>query len=104
MVNVEDRSMIKRVLASVKRLSHCNVQVSVVEDGEEGNTEEAARAKAVAHQKQKKVCRRLRHARRIMSKSVGTTGDKEEDGGSDEEGNGAADREEGERMTRIRGL
>ncbi|CAG5186287.1 uncharacterized protein ALTATR162_LOCUS11543 [Alternaria atra] len=93
-VSTEDRSMIKRVLASVKRLSRYNVQVTVVGDGQEGNTVEAARVKMIARQRKKKACRRRYHARRIMSTNVGTAGDEEEDGGSDEEENGVGDGEE----------
>lgn len=92
-VSTEDRSMMKRVLASVKRLSRYNVQVSVVEDGAEGNTADAARVKMMARQRKKKACRRRRHARRIMSTNAGTAGDEEEDGGSDEERNGVGDGE-----------
>jgi hypothetical protein len=86
--------MMKRVLASIKRLSRYNVQVSVVEDGAEGNTVDAARVKMMARQRKKKACRRRRHARRIMSTNAVTAGDEEEDGGSDEEGNGVGDGEE----------
>ena len=87
-VSPEDRSMIKRVLASAKKLSRYDVQVSVSEYGEESFTLEAARVKMMAHQRKKKACRRCRHERRIMSKNAGAAGDKEEGGGSDEDGNG----------------
>jgi hypothetical protein len=80
--------MIKRVLASAKKLSRYDVQVSVSEYGEESFTLEAARVKMMAHQRKKKACRRRRHERRIMSKNAGAAGDKEEGGGSDEDGNG----------------
>ena len=93
-VSTEDRSMIRRVLASVKRLSRYNVQVAVVEDGAEGNTVDAARVKMIARQRKKKACRRRRHARRIMSTKTETAGDEEKDGGSSEEKNGADDGEE----------
>jgi hypothetical protein len=92
-VSPEDRSMIKRVLASAKKLSRYDVQVSVSEDGEESFTLEAARVKMMAHQG-KKVCRRRRHERRIMSKNARAAGDKEEDGGNDEDGNGVGHEEE----------
>lgn len=86
--------MMKRVLARVKRLSRYTVQVSVVENGAEGNIVDAARVKMMAHQSKKKVCRRRRHTRRIMSTNAETAGDEEEDGGSDRKGNGAGDGEE----------
>jgi hypothetical protein len=85
--------MIKRVLASAKKLSRYDVQVSVSEYGEESFTLEAARVKMMAHQG-KKVCRRRRHERRIMSKNARAAGDKEEDGGNDEDGNGVGHEEE----------
>jgi hypothetical protein len=84
-VSTEDRSMLRRVLAGVRRLSRYNVQVSVVEYGAEGNTVDAARVKMLARHRKKKACRRRRHERRIMSKNTEMAGDEEEDGGSDEE-------------------
>ncbi|KAJ8112353.1 hypothetical protein OPT61_g5255 [Boeremia exigua] len=93
-VTTEDRSMMIRVLASVKRLSRYNVQVSVVEDEAEGNAVDAARAKVLAHQRKKKACRRRRQERRIMASNAETVRDEKEDGGSDREGNRAGDEEE----------
>ncbi|KAG9195169.1 hypothetical protein G6011_00289 [Alternaria panax] len=93
-VSTEDRLMIRSVLASAKQLSRYNVQVSVVEDGEEGNTAEAARVKVVARQRKKKTCRRRCHERRIMSANLGKAGDEEEDGVNDKEGNESGDEEE----------
>lgn len=84
-VSVEDRLMIKRVLASAKRLLRYNVQVSIVEDGAEGNIVEAARAKVMAHKGKKKPCRRRRHERRIMAKNAGMAGDEDDDGAGDEQ-------------------
>lgn len=94
-VSTEDRSMLRRVLASVKRLSRYNVQVSVVGYGAEGSTVDAARVKMMTRHRKKKACRRRRHERRVMSTNTETAGDKEEVGGSDEERDGADDREEG---------
>lgn len=92
-VSPEDRSMIKRVLASARKLSRYDVQVSVSEDGEESFTLEAARVEMMAHQRKKKVYRR-RHERRIMSKNAGAAGHKEEGGGSDEDRNRVGHEEE----------
>lgn len=94
LVSAEDRSMMKRVLASIKRLSRYNVQVSVVEDGAEGNAVDAARVKMIAHQRQKKACRRRCHARRIESMNAGRVDDKEEDETNVEDGDGVGDGEE----------
>ncbi|UPX09462.1 uncharacterized protein EKO05_0000151 [Ascochyta rabiei] len=95
-VSTEDRSMLRRVLAGVRRLSRYNVQVSVVWYGAEGNTVDAARVEMIARHRKKKACRRRRHERRIMSKNTETVGDEEEDGGSGKkERDGADDREEG---------
>lgn len=94
-VSTEDRSMLRRVLAGVRRLSRCDVQVSVVGYGAEGDTVDAARVDTIARHR-KKVCRRRRHERRIMLINTETAGDEREDGGSDEEErDGAVDREEG---------
>jgi hypothetical protein len=95
-VSKEDYSMTKRVMESIKRLSRYNVQVSIAEDGADGNAVEVARVKMMARHAKKKPCRRRRHARRTMSANAGTAGDEEEeDGGSDAEGNGTDDGEEG---------
>jgi len=86
-VGKENRSMIRRVLASARRLSKYDVQVSIVEDGSEGDTVKAARAKMIAsHRKKRPLCHH-RHEQRIMSKNTETAGDEEEDGGSDRQGN-----------------
>ena len=53
-VSMEDRAMIKRILESVKRLSRYDVKVSVVEDGEQRGTVEAARVKTMAHHRRKR--------------------------------------------------
>jgi hypothetical protein len=86
--------MIKRVLASAKKLSQYDVQVSVLEDGEESFTLETARVKMMAYQRRKKACRRRRHERRIMFRNSGAAGDNEEGGGSDEDKNGVGYEEE----------
>lgn len=62
MVSMEDRSVMIRVLASVKRLSRYNVLVSVVEDGAKDSTVDAARVKMMVRQRKKKACRRRRQA------------------------------------------
>jgi hypothetical protein len=85
-VSAEDRAMVRKVVASVKRLARCNVQVAVLEDGAEGRAVDAARVKMMAHQRRRKDCRRRRHERRIMAKNAATVGD--------EEGNGVGDGEE----------
>lgn len=88
--------MLRRVLAGVRRLSRCDVQVSVVGYGAEGDTVDAARVEMLARHRKKKGCRRRRHERRTMSANTETAGDEREDGGSDEEErDGAVDREEG---------
>ncbi|KAF7679010.1 hypothetical protein GT037_002758 [Alternaria burnsii] len=92
-VSPEDRSMIKRVLASAKKLSRYDVQVSISEDGEESFNLEAARVKMMALQGKKRAYRR-RHERRIMSKNAGAAGDNEEGGGSDEGRNRVGHEEE----------
>jgi hypothetical protein len=80
--SAEDRAMVRKVLASVKRLARCNVRVAVVEDGTEGSAVDAARVKVMAHQKRTKDCRRRRHERRIMAKNAATAGEEEEGGGA----------------------
>jgi hypothetical protein len=92
-VCAEDRAMVRKVLASVKRLVRCNVQVSVEEDGAEGSAVDAARVKMMAHQRRKKACRRRRHERRVMAKNAAMAGEVEEGGWSDEEGDGVGDGE-----------
>ncbi|EUC29503.1 hypothetical protein COCCADRAFT_29422 [Bipolaris zeicola 26-R-13] len=67
-VSKEDRSMIRRVLATVRRLSRYDVQVSIVENGAEGDIGKATRAKMIASHRKKRLLRRRRHERRIMSK------------------------------------
>jgi len=86
--------MIKRFLVSVKRLSRYNVQASVIEDGEEGNTMEGARVKMMARRGKKKACHRRRYARLNTSTDIGMAGDEDDDGASVEEGNGVGDGEE----------
>jgi hypothetical protein len=93
-VSKEDRLMIKRVLACVQRLSRYGVRVSVVNEGEEGSAEEAARVKMIAHHRKKRACRRRRHGRRILSANVGMAYDEEEDGESDGDGDGERVEEE----------
>lgn len=94
-VSTEDRSMLRRVLGSVRRLSRYNVQVSVAGYGAEGNTVDESRVEMIAGHRTKKACRRRRHERRIMSTNTETAGDEEAYGGSDEERrDGADDREE----------
>lgn len=95
-VSTEDRSMLRRPLAGVRRLSRYGVHVSVVEYGAEGDTVDAARVEMLARHRKKKGCRRRRHERRTMSANTETAGDEREDGGTDEaERDGAVDREEG---------
>lgn len=97
----EDHSMIRRVLASARRLSRYDVQVSIVEYGAEGDTVEATRAKMIDSHRKKRPPRRRRRERRIMSKNAETAGDEEEDGGSDVEGNGVDNGKEGEMTAHI---
>lgn len=63
----EDRSMIRSILASARRLSRYDVQVSIVEDGVEDDTVKATRAKMIASHRKKRSLRRRRHERQIMS-------------------------------------
>lgn len=56
-LSTEDRLMIKTALSSIKRLLQYSVQVSVVEDAEEGNTVKEARVKVMARQEKKRACR-----------------------------------------------
>jgi hypothetical protein len=101
-VNTEDRSMIKQVLACVQRLSRYGVRVSVVNEGEECSAEEAVRVRIIAHHRKQRACRSRRHERRRMATNVGMVGDEGEDGESDgdgdeervEEENGVNDGEE----------
>lgn len=60
-VSTENRSMLRRVLAGVRRLSRYDVQVSVVGYGAEGDTVDAARVEMIARHRKKKTCRRRRH-------------------------------------------
>lgn len=90
-VSMEDRSMLRRVLAGVRRLSQHNVQVSVVGYGAEGNTVDAVRVEMIARHRKKKVCRRRRHERRIMSANTETVGDEEKRDGADDREEGRSD-------------
>ncbi|KAJ5023068.1 hypothetical protein J3E73DRAFT_373373 [Bipolaris maydis] len=78
----EDRSMIRSILASARRLSRYDVQVSIVEDGEE----EVAPSPS---------------SRTTNHVNAETAGDEEEDGGSDVEGNGVDDGKKGEMIAHI---
>jgi hypothetical protein len=100
--SAEDRAMVRRVLASVKRLARCKVRVAVVEDGAEGSAVHAARVMAMAHQRRKKDCRRRRHERRIMAENAAAAGGEGGGGGGDEEdgvGDGEKSRKNGSRSS-----
>jgi hypothetical protein len=91
--SAEDRAMVRKVLASVKRLARCGVRVAVRKDGAEGSAVDAARVGVMAHQRRKKDCRRRRHERRIMARNSATAGEEEEGGGGEEEEDGGGEEE-----------
>jgi hypothetical protein len=98
-VSAEDRAMVRRVLAGVKRLARCGVRVAVREDGAEGSAVDAARVNMMAYQRRKKDCRRRRNELRILAKNAAAAGGEGGDGGDDEAEDGGGDGEESSPIT-----